>query len=40
MVMAGLDRLDPAISMHSAQPCHANRDRRAKPGDDAEDLDY
>jgi hypothetical protein len=29
--MAGLD---PAIPLSMARPCHVNRDRRVKPGDD------
>jgi hypothetical protein len=30
-VIAGLDRLDPAISMPVARQCHTNRDGRDKP---------
>jgi hypothetical protein len=30
-VVAGLD---PATPLNRAKPCHINRDRRVKPGDD------
>jgi hypothetical protein len=37
--MAGLDRLDRAIPLKEARPCHTYRDRRVKPGDDGGEFD-